>query len=77
MDAMGITIFTLCMAIFWTGVFLKALPLLRDHMRVYPLIFLLALCMIRILLPLEFPFTMVINSRKILPAVQSFFCAAA
>lgn len=75
MDAMGITIFTLCMAIFWTGVFLKALPLLRDHMRVYPLIFLLALCMIRILLPLEFPFTMVINSRKILPAVQSFFCA--
>lgn len=54
--------------------------MLRKHMMffkyfsVFPLLFILLFCMLRILFPVELPFTAVINSTAILPFIQSFLC---
>lgn len=73
-----ISIYSLFIAIFWSGIFTVIISVLRkntfllEHFSIYTLFALLAACMIRILLPLEMPFTYTFNSQKILPAIQAF-----
>lgn len=76
---MQFTIFTLIITVLWVGIFIKLISLLRKQMAVlryfsiYPLFILLMFCILRIIFPVELPFTRIINSRKILPLIQKFF----
>lgn len=68
------------MSVFWVGIFVKVISLLRKQMlflkyfSIYSLMMLLMLCILRLIFSFEFPFTKVINSEEILPFIQSFFC---
>ena len=74
---MQFTIFTLAMAVLWSGIFIKFISSFRKQMTVLPyfsiysLFLLLLFCMLRILFPVEFPFTTVIPSKSVLPFVQN------
>lgn len=76
---MYFTIFSLTLAILWTSIFIWLITPLRKRMftlkyfSIYPLLALLLLCMARITLPAELPFTIVIDSTVFLPAIQTFF----
>lgn len=76
---MQFTIFTLIITVLWVSIFIKLISLLRKQMAVlryfsiYPLFILLMFCILRIVFPVELPFTRIINSRKILPLIQKFF----
>lgn len=69
---MELTVFTLLLSIIWVNVFVKVISLLRNQMAflktfsIYPLLIMLFLCTIRILFPIELPFTIPIKSKKIL-----------
>lgn len=73
---MQFTIFTLTMTVLWASIFIKLISSLRRQMTVLPyfsiysLFLLLLLCMLRIILPVEFPFTAVITSKSVLPLIQ-------
>ena len=75
---MEFTIFTLLISIFWVSLFAALIPVLRRRMSflkyfsIYPLILLVVFCILRLFLPVEWPFTRIINSRKILPPIQTF-----
>lgn len=77
---MDFTVFSLTISILWVTVFTLIISLLRKQMfimeyfSIYPLLILLAFNILRICFPLELPFTIVIESSKILPPIQSFFC---
>lgn len=76
---MDFTVFSFAMAVVWTGIFAKLISILRKRMSVlqyfsvYPLLILLLFCILRIILPLELPYTIVIKSENIVPMVQDFF----
>jgi|GEM_PF-1243483 len=75
---MQFTIFTLAVAIFWVSIFAKVISSLRRQMlflkyfSIYPLLLVLLFCILRLLLPVEWPFTIIINSQKVLPFIQTF-----
>lgn len=75
---MQFDIFTLLMSIVWVSIFIQTISLLRRQMHflhyfsISPLLLILLFCMARILFPVEFPFTKVIDSFRILPYIQSF-----
>lgn len=77
--SMDFTVFSFAMAVVWTGIFAKLISVLRKRMSilqyfsVYPLLILLLFCILRIILPLELPYTIVIKSENIVPMVQDFF----
>lgn len=72
---MELTVFTLLLSILWVSVFVKVISLLRNQMAllktfsIYPLLIMLFLCLLRILLPIELPYTIPIKSKKILTSV--------
>lgn len=72
------SIYSLFIAIFWTGIFTSAVSALRknfsllEHCSLHTLFALLAACIIRILLPLEMPFTYTFDCQEILPKIQTF-----
>lgn len=74
---MHFTIFTLAIAIFWVGIFAKIVSLLRRQMfflkyfSLTPLLIILFLCVLRLFLPVELPFTVTINSQTMLPYIQN------
>lgn len=76
---MYFTIFSLVVAVFWVSVFAKLISLSRKQMAVLkyfsvsPLIFMLLFCILRIVFPIELPYTYVFEIKKILPQIQSFF----
>lgn len=76
---MQFTIFTLVTTILWVSVFIKLISLLRKQMAflqyfsIYPLFILLFFCILRAVIPVELPFTIIIISKKILPLIQKFF----
>lgn len=73
---MEFTVFTLAMTVFWVSIFVKIISSLRKHMTawkyfsIYPLLLLLMFCILRVIFPLELPFTTIIRSRKFLPLIQ-------
>lgn len=75
---MEFTVFTLAMTVFWVSIFVKIISSLRKHMTawkyfsIYPLLLLLMFCILRVIFPLELPFTTIILSKKLLPPVQRF-----
>lgn len=77
---MEMTVFTLAMTVFWVSIFVKIISFLRKRMAdmkyfsIYPLLLLLMLCILRVIFPLELPFTTIIRSKKLLPPVQIFLC---
>lgn len=77
---MELTVFTVAITVFWVSIFVKIIASLRKQMAalkyfsIYPLLFLLMLCIIRVIFPLELPFTVIVESEKILPPVQHFLC---
>lgn len=77
---MCFTIFSFIMAVLWINIFTKISSLFRERLltfnyfSIYTLLILLTFSILRICIPLELPYTFVIDSRKILPPVQSFFC---
>lgn len=76
---MDFTVFSLTVAVVWTGIFAKLISILRKKMSVlqyfsvYPLLILLLFCILRIILPLELPYTIVVESENIVPMVRDFF----
>lgn len=74
---MQFDIFTLLMFIMWVSIFIQVISLIRRQMHflhyfsISPLLLILLFCMARILFPVEFPFTRVIASFRILPYIQS------
>ncbi|MCM1257863.1 MAG: M56 family metallopeptidase [Roseburia sp.] len=75
---MEFTVFTLAMTVFWVSIFVKIISSLRKQMTswkyfsIYPLLLLLMFCILRVIFPLELPFTTIILSKKLLPPVQRF-----
>ena len=75
---MHFTIFSLAIAVVWVSIFAKLISLFRKQMSVlqyfsiYPLLIVLLFCILRLLLPLELPYTIVIESEIFLPSIQSF-----
>lgn len=73
-----LSIYSLFITIFWTGIFTYAVSALRrsssllEYCPLHILFVLLAACIIRILLPLEMPFTYTFDCQKILPKIQAF-----
>lgn len=77
---MELTVFTLTMTVFWVSIFVITISYLRKQMAalkcfsIYPLLLLLMLCILRVIFPLGLPFTILIESEKILPLIQHFLC---
>ncbi len=75
---MYLTVFSLAMALLWTGIFVKLISVIRRKMSVLqffsvsPLMIVLLFCVLRILFPLELPYTIVIDSKAIVPATIDF-----
>lgn len=75
---MELTVFTFFLSIIWVSIFIKVISLLRNQMSflktfsIYPLLVMLLLCIIRILFPIKLPFTIIIESKKILACIFSF-----
>lgn len=75
---MYFTIFSLTIAVVWVSFFAILISTFRKQMSVlqyfsiYPLLIVLLFSILRMLLPLELPYTIVIESENILPSVQSF-----
>ena len=79
-DPMSFSIFTWIIAICWVSLFAKAASWMRRKMAflhyfsLFPFLLLLSLCMVRIFLFAEFPFTITIESRHILSSICRFLC---
>ncbi len=75
---MYFSIFSLTMTVAWVSIFAMFISIFRKRMSVlqcfsiYPLLIVLLFCILRILLPLELPFTTVIESERVLPPIQHF-----
>lgn len=75
---MYFTIFSLAIAVVWVSFFAMLISIFRKQMSVlqyfsiYPLLIVLVFCILRMLLPLELPYTITIESENILPPIQSF-----
>lgn len=75
---MYLSVYSLFTALLWVTIFTKVVSLLRkrmpylQHFSLHVFLLLLLLCILRILFPLELPYTVILNSEKILPAIQSF-----
>ena len=75
---MELTVFTFFLSIIWVSIFIKVISLLRNQMSflktfsIYPLLVMLLLCIIRILFPIKLPFTIIIESKKILACIFRF-----
>ena len=75
---MYFTIFSLTIAVVWVSFFAILISAFRKQMSVlqyfsiYPLLIILLFCILRMLLPLELPYTIVLESENILPSLQSF-----
>ncbi len=73
------TIYSLCITLLWTGIFILVFSILRNkkivlkHCPANILFILLIVCITRILLPIEMPFTQAIHCDKILPPIRDFF----
>lgn len=73
---MDFTFFSFIMAVVWVSIFAKATSALRKQMfllryfSIYPLLFVLFFCILRLIFSFELPYTMIINSKKILPSLQ-------
>ena len=76
---MSITAFSVMIAIFWCNAYVMLLALLRKrdhfilHFSFFPLILLVSVCIFRILFPLDFPYTVVLQSKQVMPTVWNFF----
>lgn len=77
---MSFSIFTWIIAICWVSLFAKSASWMRRKMAflryfsLFPFLLLLSLCMVRIFLFAEFPFTITIESRHILSSACRFLC---
>lgn len=75
---MTATIFSLMMAVFWSDVFILVLYLLFrnrgfiENLRVFPLVVLILMGLIRLLGMIEFPFVRVLRSEVLFPVVLDF-----
>lgn len=75
---MNITVYSFLLAVLWCNIFVLILALLRQHTKslmyfgLLPLVFLIVTTVIRLCFSIEFPFTRVIQSTKVFPAIQSF-----
>lgn len=76
---MLLTSFSFLTALIWGSVFAIVIKLLTKQMAllrtfsIYPLIFLIFCCLIKIVFPVEFFYTKVIRSTKFLPALQHLY----
>ncbi|MDE7310695.1 MAG: M56 family metallopeptidase [Eubacterium sp.] len=75
---MHISVFSLFTSVLWVTVFTKIISVLRkrmpymQHFSIHALLFLLLLCALRLLFPLELPYSRPLESTKIMPAFQLF-----
>ncbi len=73
------SIYSVCIALFWTGIFIIGISTLRKnlffvkHCSIYTLLVLIAACIARILIPIEMPYTIALNFDKVLPEIMHFF----
>lgn len=73
------SIYAVCIALFWMGIFITGISVLRKnsffikHCSIYTLFVLLITCITRILLPIEMPYTVALNFNIILPEIANFF----
>lgn len=73
---MQVTFFSIMISLIWVSIFAKTASILRKHMlflryfSIYPLLAILAICLLRLFFLFELPFTHVITSSQILPAIQ-------
>ncbi|MGX1572988.1 M56 family metallopeptidase, partial [Paenibacillus terrae] len=73
---MTLTLFSFLTSLIWVSIFAIIIKLLSGQMfllrsfSIYPLIFLICLCLIRFFLPTELFYTQVIRSKNLLPALQ-------
>lgn len=73
---MGLTMFSFLTSLIWVSIFAIVIKLLSRQMivlrtfSIYPLIFLICLCLIRFFLPTELFYTHIIRSEIFLPALQ-------
>lgn len=70
------SIYSVCIALFWVGIFITCISVLRKndffikHCSIYTLFVLLITCITRILLPIEMPYTTALTFDKILPEIR-------
>ena len=75
---MNFTFFTFVVAVIWVSIFAKVISCLRKRMMffryfsIYSLLLILLLCIMRLLLPIEFPYTRILDSENVLPMIYSF-----
>lgn len=75
---MVFSMFTLITAIIWISVFTQVISFVRKRMfffryfSIYPLLIMLLASILRITIPIEFPYSRILNSTVVLPLVQSF-----
>ncbi len=73
---MGVTLFSFLTSLIWVSIFAIVIKLLSRQMillrtfSIYPLIFLICLCLIRFFLPTELFYTQIIRSKNLLPSLQ-------
>lgn len=74
---MGLTVYNLLMSLFWSDVCILLFCLLRRRYAVLrdygfaPLFCLLAFALVRFFIPVELPFTVIVPSYRVLPAIQT------
>lgn len=73
---MALTSFSFLTSLIWVSIFAIIIKLLSGQMfllrsfSIYPLIFLICLCLVKIFLPIELFYTRIIRSENLLPALQ-------
>ncbi|MBE5984729.1 M56 family metallopeptidase [Lacrimispora sp. AGF001] len=73
---MGITLFSFLTSLIWVSIFAIVIKILSRQMillrtfSIYPLFFLICLCLIRFFLPTELFYTQIIRSKNLLPSLQ-------
>lgn len=75
---MEISVFTVLITLLWFSIFILIASALRKktgfliQYHITPILVLISLCVLRILLPVEFPFTFEIRIHKVFPDIQIF-----
>jgi len=78
---MGVSVFSFIMAVLWSNIFIIAIVIMRknttfiSNFSIMPLIILVCVCLLRLLFIFELPFSIVIHSMHIFPAIFRF-CVA-
>ena len=78
MNSMYLTVYSIAVAVFWATVFTKLAASFRKRIKdlryfsLYPFMLVLFFSTLRILFPLELPYTYIVESWKILPWIQGF-----